>query len=247
MTFSAPLSYWPQRATYCAPEYNVPPFRQISQGGNFCLEARAPFCFSDRPQKHKHGRGHWDLASCQVLLNSVQQFQRRSWKCLSQSETGRSSFFLIGPKNTNMVEDVEILLPVKFCWILFSGFRGEVEKCLSQSEARAAILFFPSGPKNINLVEDVEILLPVKFRWIPFRRFREVEKVSANQRPGHHLVFPICPKNTNLVEDVEILLPVKFRWILLSGFRGEVEKCLSQSEARATILFLWSAWKTQTW
>ena len=26
-----------QRATYRAPEYNVPPFWQISQGGNFCL------------------------------------------------------------------------------------------------------------------------------------------------------------------------------------------------------------------
>ena len=35
--------------------------------------------------------------------------------------------FPIGTKNTNLVEDVEILLPVKFRWILFSGFRGEVE------------------------------------------------------------------------------------------------------------------------
>ena len=35
--------------------------------------------------------------------------------------------FPIGPKNTNLVEDVEILLPVKFCRILFSGFREEVE------------------------------------------------------------------------------------------------------------------------
>ena len=64
---------------------------------------------------------------------------------------------------------------------------------------------------------------------------------------GGHLVFPIGPKNTNFVEDVEILLPVKFRWILFSGFRAEVEKCLSQSEARAAILFFRSVWKTQTW
>ena len=46
-----------QRATYCAPEYNVPPLRGIDQGSPFCL--------------------------------------------------------LIGPKQTNLVEDVEILLPVK--------------------------------------------------------------------------------------------------------------------------------------
>ena len=37
-------------------------------------------CFSDRPEKHKLGRGRWDLAPCQVSLNSVQRFQRRSRK-----------------------------------------------------------------------------------------------------------------------------------------------------------------------
>ena len=47
-----------QRATYRAPEYNVPPFWRIGQGGHLV--------------------------------------------------------FPIGPKNTNLVEDVEILLPVKF-------------------------------------------------------------------------------------------------------------------------------------
>ena len=60
-----------KRATYRAPEYNVPAFRQISQGSNFCL--------------------------------------------------------LIGLKNTNLVEDVEILLPVEFRLIPFSGFREEGE------------------------------------------------------------------------------------------------------------------------
>ena len=35
--------------------------------------------------------------------------------------------FPIGPKNTNLVEGVNILLPVEFRRILYSGFRGEVE------------------------------------------------------------------------------------------------------------------------
>ena len=35
--------------------------------------------------------------------------------------------FPIGPKNTNLAEDVAVLLPVKFRWIPFSGFREEVE------------------------------------------------------------------------------------------------------------------------
>ena len=40
-----------------------------------------PSCFSDRPEKHKLGRGRWDLPSCKVSSNSVQWFQRRSRKC----------------------------------------------------------------------------------------------------------------------------------------------------------------------
>ena len=82
-----------------------------------------PSCFSDQPENHKLGRGRWDLASCQVWLNSVQQSK------MSQPIRGQGGHlvFPISPKNTNLVEEVEILLPVKFRWILFSGFRGEVE------------------------------------------------------------------------------------------------------------------------
>ena len=46
-----------------------------------------PSCFYNRPEKHKLGRGRWDLASSQVLLNSVQRFQRRSRKCESLRTT----------------------------------------------------------------------------------------------------------------------------------------------------------------
>ena len=37
----------------------------------------------------------------------------------------------IGPKNTNLVEDITILLPVKFHYIPFNGFREEVENVSS--------------------------------------------------------------------------------------------------------------------
>ena len=49
-----------------------------------------PSCFSDRPEKHKLGRGRWDLASCQVSLNSLQRFQRRSRKCEKFTPDGRT-------------------------------------------------------------------------------------------------------------------------------------------------------------
>ena len=49
---------------------------------------------------------------------------------------------LIGPENTKLVEDVEILLPVKFRLNSVQRFERRSRKCLSQSEARMAILFF---------------------------------------------------------------------------------------------------------
>ena len=49
-------------------------------------------CFFDRLEKRKLGRECWDLTFCQVSLNSVERFQRRSRKCLNQSP-GRPSCF----------------------------------------------------------------------------------------------------------------------------------------------------------
>ena len=40
---------------------------------------------------------------------------------------GGHLFLPIGPKNTDLVKDVEILIPVKFRRIPFSGFREENE------------------------------------------------------------------------------------------------------------------------
>ena len=209
---------------------------------------------------------------------------------------GGHLIFVIRPKNASLVEDVEILLPVKFCWILFSGFRGKVEnisanhrpggnfvfsdppekhklgrgrwdlasyqvssnsfhrfqrrsrKCLSQSEARAAILFFPNCLKNTNVVEGIESLLPVKFRWIPFSGFfREVKNVSANQRPGRPSYFSDRPEKHNHGRGPWDLASYQVSLNSVQRFQRRSRKCLGQSEARAAILFFWSARKTQTW
>ena len=101
---------------------------------------------------------------------------------MSQSIRGQGSHlvFPIGPKNTILVKDVEILFHVKFRWIPFSGFKGEVENLPSnQRQGRQSCFFFRSTrKKNKNLSEDFKILPPVMFRCIPFSSFREVENVS---------------------------------------------------------------------
>ena len=76
---------------------------------------------------------------------------------------GWPSCFTDQPKNTNLVDDIEILLPVKFRLIPFSG--SEKKSKMSQPiRGHGGHLVFLIGPKNTNLVEDVEILLPVKLR-----------------------------------------------------------------------------------
>ena len=132
--------------------------------------------------------------------------------------------FTIGPKNTNLVEGVEILLPVKFRWIPFSGFRGEVEN-VSSNQRPGRPSCFSDRPEKHKLGRGHWDLASCQ-RFVEFRSAVSEQKLKMSQPirgQGGHLVFPIGPKNTNLVEGVEILLPVKFRWIPFSGFRGEVE------------------------
>ena len=146
---------------------------------------------------------------------------------ISANQRPGLSWFFNQTKNTNLVEDDEILDSVKFHWILFSS-TGEKSKMSQPIKGWGSHLTFPIGPKSIKFLEDVEILLPVKFSWILFSSFRgEVQNVLANQRPGQPSCFSDCPKkNTILVEDVEILHPVEFGWILFCGFRGECESLI---------------------
>ena len=107
--------------------------------------------------------------------------------------------FPISLKNINLLEDVEILLPVKFYQISFLQFQRRSQKSLSKAEAMAAILFFRSAQKNTNLVKDLEILLPLEFLPIRFSGFRgEVNNVSANQRPELPSWFSDRPKKHKL-------------------------------------------------
>ena len=139
-----------------------------------------PSCFSDRPEKHKLGRGRWDLASCQVSLNSVQRFQRRSRKCISQSEARAAILFSDRPEKHKLDRGRWDLTSCQVSVNSVQRFQRRSRKCLSQSEARVDILFFPIGLKNTNLIEDVKILFPVKLRWILFSSFRgEVENVKS--------------------------------------------------------------------
>ena len=207
-----------------------------------------PFCFSDPPEKHKLGRGHWDLASYQVSLNSFHSFRGEVENVSVNQRPGRPfCFFPICLKNTNVVEGIESLLPVKFRLIPFSCFRGEVEN-VSANQRPERPFCFSDRPKKHKLVEGVEILLPIKFHWIRFSGFRgEVENVSANQRQGRPSCFSDRPEKHKLGRG---RLDLDFCQVSLNSiqrFQRRSRKISQPIRGQAAILFFRLARNTQTW
>ena len=165
-----------QRATKRAPEYNVPPFLMDWQGW--------PFLFTFRPEKHKLGRGRWTLTSCQVLLNSVQRFQRKSQN-MSQSIRGQRGHivFSISPKNTNLVEDIENLRSVKFRWIPFCGFK-EVEN-VSANKRPGWLSCFSDRPEKRKPGRGCWDLASCQVSLNSVQRFqRKSRKCLSQSKPG---------------------------------------------------------------
>ena len=166
-----------------------------------------PSCFYDRPEKHKLGRGPWDLASCQVLMNSVQQLQRRSRKCLNQIEARAVILFFPDRPEKHKLGRGRWDLPS--CYVSLNSaqrFQRRIQRCFGQSEARAAVLFFRSAPKTQTWQTTLRSCFLSSF--VEFFSAVSEEKSKMHQPirgQGGHRVFPIGPKNTNLVEDVEIL------------------------------------------
>ena len=141
-----------------------------------------PSCFSDRPEKHKLGRGLWDLASQSSFVEFHSAVAEKKSK-LSRPIRGQGGHlvFPIRPKNTNLGRGLLDLTSYQVSLNSVQRFQRRSRKCLSQSEARAAILFFPIDPKNTNLVEGFEILLPIKFRWIFVQRFQRRSRKCLSQ------------------------------------------------------------------
>ena len=168
---------------------------------------------------------------------------------MSQQTRGQGGSFVIpiGPKNTHMVQDIEILLTVKFCLIRFSGFSGEVENVSANHRPGRPSCFSDWSEKHKLGRERWDLpFCQVSLNSVQWFQ-RRSRNVSANQRPGRPSCFSDRPEKYK---------PGRGRWDLAScqvllnsvqRFQRRSRKCLSQSEARAAILFFRLARKTQTW
>ena len=157
---------------------------------------------------------------------------------------GGHLIFLIGPKNTNLVEDIEIVFPVKFCWIPFSGFREEAEN-VSANQRLGRPSCFSDRPEKHKLGRGRWDLASCQVSLNSVQRFlQRSQNVSANQRPWRPSWFSDRPKKHKLGRG---LLDLASCQVSLNSIQRRSRKCLGQSEARAAILFFRSARKTQTW
>ena len=106
-----------------------------------------PFLFTDQPETDKLGRGCWGLASCKVQ-KSIQRFQRRSRKWLTDQKPGRSSCFSNRQEKDKLGRGGWYLTSCQVSLNSVMLFPRRSRKCLNQSEVRAAILFFRSAQKT---------------------------------------------------------------------------------------------------
>ena len=169
---------------------------------------------------------------------------------MSQPIRGQGGFlvFLISPKNASLVEDVEILLPVKFCWILLSGFRGKVEN-VSANHRSGWPFCFSDPPEKHKLGRGRWDLASYQISSNSFQRFQRRSRkcLSQSEARAAILIFPDWPEKHNHGRRHWELASCQVSLNSVQLFQRRSRKCLSQSEARAAILFFRSARKTQTW
>ena len=136
-----------------------------------------------------------DHASRQVSLNSVQWFQKRSRKCLSQSEAGLPSWFS-NRKEKQLVRGRWDLASRQVSLNSVRWFQRRSRKCLSQSEAGAAILVFDRPRKTQTCwwtLISFFLSSSVKFSSLVSEKRSKMSQPIRGR--GGHLGFPIGPKN----------------------------------------------------
>ena len=96
--------------------------------------------------------------------------------------------FSIDPKNTNLVEDVVVLLLVKLLQIPSSGFREVENVSIKWRPGRPTC--FSDRPKKHNLGRESCVLASYQVSVDSIQWFqRRIKNVSANQRPGRSSDF----------------------------------------------------------
>ena len=202
---------------------------------SFWWICRGRHIFLDWPGKYKLRRGRWDLASCQVSLKSVKGFQRRQ-KCLRQSEARAVIlFFPMGPKITNLVENIEILLPVK-------QFQRRSQNVLTNQRQERPSCFSDRHEKH-TLGRGSWDLTSLRVSLNSVQQFERRYNVSANQRPKWPFCFSNRPEKHKLGRGHLDLASCQ---VPFSDFGGKLENVSAHQRPGRSYCFSDLPEKTQT-
>ena len=144
--------------------------------------------------------GRWDLAFCQVSLNLVQQFQRRSPKYLRKSEAGRlSCFFPIGQKKKKTQKQKQKhklgtgRWDVASCQVSFNlvqRFQRRSRQCpIHQRPGRPSCYSHRPEKHNLGRVRWEFSSCQVSLNSVQRFQMSSRKCLAANQRPGGHHAF----------------------------------------------------------
>ena len=155
---------------------------------------------------------------------------------------GQSGHFylLIGLKNTNLEEDVEILLPVNFHWIPFSGFRGKVENAsANQRPGRSSC--FSDRPEKYKLGRGRWYLASCLVSLNSVQRFHKRSRKCLSQSEAMAaILFFRSARKTQIGRGRWDLASCQVSLNSVKRFQRRSKKCFSQSDARAAILIFQS-------
>ena len=173
------------------------------------------------PKNNNTCKGPWVLHPYQVSSKSIWRFWRRSRKCekftdgwtTDRGQTLRYdnsslSLRLRWAKNTSLVEDVEILLLVKFCLAISQ------EEMSKQIRGHGSYLGFLIGPKNTNMVEDASCQISLNFLQ---RFYRSVKKIMTDDgrsdtvRNHNRALEPLAPVHWKCLQCITYISHKSYR------------------------------------
>ena len=159
---------------------------------------------------------------------------------------GRPFLFTDRPENTNLVDDIEILLLVKFRWIAFSSFRGEVEN-VSTNQRPGWPSCFSDRPDPHKLSRGCWYLASCQVSLNSLQQFqRRSRKCLSQSEARATILFSDRPEPHILRRGCWDIASCQVSLNSIQRFQRS-RKCICQSEARAAILFFPSTRNTQIW
>ena len=163
---------------------------------------------------------------------------------MSQPIKGRGSHFFIGPKNTHLVEDLDILLPIKF--VEFRSVVSEKKSKMSQPiwGRGGHLVFFFDRPKKHKLgrwcwdLASYQVSLQSVFQ----RRSRKcgIQKLMTDgrQKDGQRLLLRCTKNGVSIWVKVSCLECTTWNFLLTEGETGICELVWLESAKGG------SPWKT---